>query len=228
MKQNQERQHEIEKLRSFLEDTTEYIVKNYDDYGDFLESITEYIIKNYDDYKNFLKNQKLVREESEEDKKAYYKEAYKKVTNYLYSLGFSHSSTGFDYLRDAILIYGSYKSFKAIDIDIAKKYCVRSKNVERYIRWAIDKAWHNGDYYVKKAILGSRYSDNFSRTEFIKVSYEILNLRSIDITQTINDISDIILNKPNKVRKKISKYLTMLDIPKETKAYEYLKEAIFI
>lgn len=106
------------------------------------------------------------------------------VTEILSNIGIPRHLTGFYYIRRAILISLTYKSFpiaitKVLYPEVAKEFETTPSRVERAMRHAIEVAWVRGDYeYMDKLFVSTVSSKKGKPTnaEFISLVTDKLRL----------------------------------------------------
>ena len=113
---------------------------------------------------------------------------FNNITKVLLDLGFKPMMKGFDYLREAILIYINKDKrhifYKDIYPEIAQKYNVSSGSVERYLRIIIKDAYQSGgllgiNEYYKYVIIDDQ--NIITASEIVAIIAEIVEFNKAKI-----------------------------------------------
>ena len=112
-----------------------------------------------------------------------YNENYSKVTEILLKLGIKPKLVGFDYLRDAVLLFNDNSQYKLKDMYeiIAEKYDTKTYSVEKAIRNAITCAFNIGGLLTVNEFYDSviyNNSEKYTNFEMITLICEIINMKN--------------------------------------------------
>jgi len=106
------------------------------------------------------------------------------IMTVLYSLGITPQLHGYHYLKEAILTVVQAPKYsvqvtKTLYPDIAKKYGLSDRGVERSMRTAIDVAWKNCARKAKKTYFDDPDKERPTNSEFIATIAEYIREKTI-------------------------------------------------
>ena len=142
----------IEELRKALETLNKFLNNEWEEIEEVreaLETLNHFLNNEWEEFEGALANK---------DRPKSFKET--KVTNLMREIGVPVHIKGYQYLREAIIIFWEKKSCEKISItkglypQIAEKFNTTPSRVERAIRHAIEVSWYRGDTDVLNSIFG--------------------------------------------------------------------------
>lgn len=157
-------------------------------------------------------------------------DVFEVITAYLQDLSVPRNLKGYNYLREAILMYTQIEDGEFVKItkdiypEIAKKYNATCGSVERAIRHIKEKKINMSNL---ENIYGYNIAANgkISNSEFIAISASIVKMHT---TTTVQEVECTEEFKEKEKLAEITKYLQEMAIPRHIMGFEYLREAIMI